>query len=53
MQLIKRMLSSSKCAEALYIFQQLDVSQFNTGWVQHQVGKAYFEIIDDAAFRAP
>ena len=41
-----RLLCSYHSKEAIKIFQTLPFSQFNTGWVQHQVGKAYFEIAD-------
>ena len=42
----QRMLCSFRCKEAIQIFQRLPHSQFETGWVQHQVGRAYFEIAD-------
>jgi len=42
----QRMLCWYNCQEAIRIFQTLPLSQFNTGWVQHQVGRAYFEIAD-------
>jgi len=42
----QRMLCWYNCQEAIQIFQTLPLSQFNTGWVQHQVGRAYFEIAD-------
>ncbi|KAG2607300.1 hypothetical protein PVAP13_4NG237300 [Panicum virgatum] len=35
-----------KCQEALEVFRKLPESQFNTGWVLCQVGKAYFELVD-------
>ena len=35
-----------RCQDALRIFHRLPYSQFNTGWVQHQVGRAYFETAD-------
>ena len=42
----QRMLCWYNCQEAIRIFQTLPLPQFNTGWVQHQVGRAYFEIAD-------
>lgn len=41
-----RLLCSYHSKESIQIFQTLSFPQFNTGWVQHQVGKAYFEIAD-------
>lgn len=35
-----------QCSEALRIFHQLPQEQFHTGWVLHQVGRAYFEMAD-------
>lgn len=35
-----------KCQEALEVYRKLPESQFNTGWVLCQVGKAYFELVD-------
>jgi len=32
--------------DALEIFRELPIDQINTGWVQHQIGKAYFEMSD-------
>ena len=42
----QRMLCSYRCKEALQIFRSLPNSQYNTGFVQHQVGRAFFEISD-------
>lgn len=41
-----RLLCNYQSKEAIQIFQNLPFDQYNTGWVQHQVGKAYFEIAD-------
>jgi len=32
--------------DALELFRELPPEQINTGWVQHQIGKAYFEMTD-------
>lgn len=44
-----------ECEEAIQIFRSLPPQQFNTGWIQTQIGKAFFEMADyksaDAAFR--
>ena len=42
----QRMLCSYRCKEALQIYRSLPNSQYNTGFVQHQVGRAFFEISD-------
>jgi anaphase-promoting complex subunit 3 len=42
----QRMICSFKCKEALQIFHTLPHSQFQTGWVQHQVGRAYLALPD-------
>ena len=42
----QRRLCEYRCREALSIFHKLPHSQFYTGWVQHQVGRAYFEMAD-------
>lgn len=42
----QRMLCSFRCEEAIQIFQRLPHNHFETGWVQHQVGRAHFEIAD-------
>ena len=42
----QRMLSSFYCKEAISIYRSLPNNQFNTGFVQHQVGRAYFEMAD-------
>ncbi|KAK3130845.1 hypothetical protein QOZ80_6BG0498730 [Eleusine coracana subsp. coracana] len=35
-----------KCQEALEVYRKLPETQFRTGWVLCQVGKAYFELVD-------
>lgn len=35
-------LSKYQCLDAIKSLHKLPPSQFNTGWVQHQVGRAYF-----------
>lgn len=47
----QRMLCSYRCKAAIQIFRSLPNNQFNTGFVQHQVGRAYFEISDYASSR--
>ena len=42
----QRMLSSFYCKEAISIYRSLPNNQFNTGFVQHQVGRAFFEMAD-------
>jgi anaphase-promoting complex subunit 3 len=42
----QRMICSFNCKEALQIFHTLSHSQFQTGWVQHQVGRAYLALPD-------
>jgi hypothetical protein len=42
----QRMLCSYHCKEAIHIFRSLPNNQYNTGFVQHQVGRAYFEMAD-------
>ena len=44
----QRLLCSFKCKEAIQILHTLPHSQFQTGWVQHQVGRAYFASVDYA-----
>lgn len=39
-------LSKYSCADALDTLHKLTPQQFETGWVQHQVGRAYFEMAD-------
>mmetsp|Transcript_96984 Transcript_96984/g.277500 ORF Transcript_96984/g.277500 Transcript_96984/m.277500 type:complete len:664 (-) Transcript_96984:165-2156(-) len=39
-------LCQHKCREALGILQELPVRHYNTGWIQHLVGRAYFEMAD-------
>jgi hypothetical protein len=41
-----RYLCQYKCHEALQVFFSLNHSQYETGWVLHQVGRAYFELAD-------
>jgi len=41
-----RLLCAFKCKEAIHILHTLPHSQFQTGWVQHQVGRAYFYSVD-------
>jgi anaphase-promoting complex subunit 3 len=42
----QRLLCAFKCKEAIHILHTLPHSQFQTGWVQHQVGRAYFYSVD-------
>lgn len=35
------------CEEAISILKALPHRQFNTGWTQTQIGKAYFEMASD------
>lgn len=42
----QRYLSLYQCQETLQTFMTLPESQYNTGWVLHQVGRAYFELAD-------
>lgn len=39
-------LCQHRSQDALELFRELPSSQINTGWVQHQIGKAYFEMSD-------
>eukprot|EP01132_Coremiostelium_polycephalum_P006234 gene6234-7765_t len=41
-----RLLCTFSCKEAIETFKQLPESQYQTGWVQTRVGKAYFEMVD-------
>jgi hypothetical protein len=41
-----RHLCQYQCQEALQFFLSLPHSQYHTGWVLHQVGRAYFELAD-------
>lgn len=36
----------NRSQDALELFRELPLSQINTGWVQHQIGRAYFEMTD-------
>lgn len=40
----QRMLCSFHCKEAIQIYRSLPNNQYNTGFVQHQIGRAYFEM---------
>ena len=42
----QRMLSAYHCKDAIGIYRSLPNNQYNTGFVQHQVGRAYFEMAD-------
>jgi len=42
----QRLLCNYRCQEALQVFYKLPHDQFQTGWVQHQVGRAFFEMAD-------
>ncbi len=42
----QRMLCSFHCKEAIQIYRSLPNNQYNTGFVQHQIGRAYFEMAD-------
>jgi len=42
----QRLLCAFKCKEAIQILHTLPHSQFQTGWVQHHVGRAYFYSVD-------
>lgn len=42
----QRLLCAFKCKEAIQILHTLPPSQFQTGWVQHHVGRAYFYSVD-------
>jgi len=42
----QRRLCEYRCRDALRVFYKLPHSQFYTGYVQHQVGRAYFELSD-------
>jgi anaphase-promoting complex subunit 3 len=44
----QRLLCAFKCKEAIQILHTLPHSHFQTGWVQHQVGRAYFYSVDYA-----
>lgn len=44
----QRLLCAFKCKEAIQILHTLPYNQFQTGWVQHQVGRAYFFSVDYA-----
>jgi len=41
-----RLLCTYRCREAIQVFRTLPKSQYLTGWVQHQIGRAYFEMAD-------
>jgi len=42
----QRMLCSFHCKEAIQIYRSLPLHQYNTGFVQHQIGRAFFEMAD-------
>ena len=42
----QRRLCEYRCRDALRVYYKLPHSQFYTGYVQHQVGRAYFELSD-------
>lgn len=42
----QRLLCAFKCKEAIQILHTLPHNQFQTGWVQHQLGRAYFYSVD-------
>ena len=42
----QRRLCEYRCRDALRVFYKLPHSHFYTGYVQHQVGRAYFELSD-------
>ena len=39
-----KLLCHYQCKESLSVFHKLPYEQFHTGWVQHHIGKAYFEM---------
>mmetsp|Transcript_46567 Transcript_46567/g.98819 ORF Transcript_46567/g.98819 Transcript_46567/m.98819 type:complete len:882 (-) Transcript_46567:263-2908(-) len=41
-----RFLCQFRSQDALELLRELPPEQINTGWVQHQIGKAYFEMTD-------
>ncbi|KAL3785176.1 hypothetical protein ACHAW5_011201 [Stephanodiscus triporus] len=41
-----KFLCQYRSRDALVLFRTLPIEQINTGWVQHQIGKAYFEMSD-------
>ncbi|GAB9464329.1 Anaphase-promoting complex subunit [Globisporangium polare] len=43
---IYQKLSMYMCREALYMLEQLPAAQQASGWVQHQIGRAHFEMAD-------
>lgn len=45
-QFIIHCIGKYRSNDALEIFRELPHAQINTGWVQHQIGKAYFEMSD-------
>jgi anaphase-promoting complex subunit 3 len=42
----QRLLCAFKCKESIQILHTLPHNQFQTGWVQHQLGRAYFYSVD-------
>lgn len=41
-----KLLCNYQCQPALQILHYLSPDQYETGWVQHQIGKSYFEMAD-------
>ncbi|KAL7546649.1 hypothetical protein ACHAWF_009983 [Thalassiosira exigua] len=46
-----RCLCQYRSQDALGLFRELPSEQINTGWVQHMIGKAYFEMSDYCSAR--
>jgi hypothetical protein len=46
-----RLLCRYECSAAINEFKKLSKSQYNSGWVLTQVGKAYYEILDNVTVR--
>lgn len=44
----QRMLCSFHCKDAIQIYRSLPNNQYNSGFVQHQIGRGYFEMADYA-----
>eukprot|EP00986_Skeletonema_menzelii_P003439 scaffold1049_cov152-Skeletonema_menzelii.AAC.10 len=38
--------TQNRSEDALELFRELPLAQINTGWVQHQIGRAYLEMTD-------
>ena len=41
-----RLLSQYQCEQAIEVFKSLERKQLRTGWVQCQIGKAYFQQVN-------